>query len=205
MSSKKTHFITPPASTRPSTEEFNEKTLVVNTYILNASVYITSLWLDPLTEAKSLFGCSTPRPDAYECFLREVLKRSRCSMPALQVALFYMSKLTGDIKQRLVKNNAHLMCPKKVFLICLILSFKYNYDQNYSFKSWSKISGLTVQEMKSLEVHILQDFDYSLNLNNEEYTRWVIRSNEFTMIHSSRSVKRTRDEPMTAFKKIRVN
>lgn len=64
------------------------------------------------------------------------------------------------------------MCPKRTFLVCLILSFKFNYDSNYSFKSWSKISGLPVSEIKTLEFQILKLLDYDLNCNAQVFERW---------------------------------
>lgn len=215
MSYQKTHLITPPTSTKATTphHDFAEKSLVVNNYIQNAAVYVISLWQDPTTtDNQSLFGTTTLRPEGYEHFLREILKRSRCSIPALQVTLFYLSKLQQQIKSRLMTNNSHLMCPKKVFLLCLILSFKYNHDSNYSFKAWTKISGLSVEELKLLEIDILKNLDYNLNLNNDSFTQWVQKSNAFNSVtQQHNNVKRMREEhsidttTTTPLKKVKAN
>ncbi|CAM9018079.1 unnamed protein product [Wickerhamomyces anomalus] len=92
--------------------------------------------------------------------------------------MYYLFKLQKNIKQRFISNDKSLMCPKRTFLICLILSFKFNYDSNYSFKSWSKISGLSIGEIKTLEFNILQSLDYDLNCNVETFEKWSLLLNQ---------------------------
>lgn len=205
MSSKKTHLITPPQASDEQPQQ--HKAHVVHNFIQNSAGYVTSLWKDPAVDVQSVFGCSQPRPEAYTVYLKEVLRRSRCALPALQVALFYLSKLQKLIKDRIVDQNTHLMCPKKVFLVCLILSYKYNYDSNYSFKAWSKVSGLSITEIKLLEIAILGALDYNLNLN-ETYTKWVDEFSQKTYpvpveTVPAHGVKRVRDD-FTSAKRIKV-
>ncbi|CEP21937.1 Cyclin, interacts with Pho85p cyclin-dependent kinase (Cdk), induced by Gcn4p at level of transcript [Cyberlindnera jadinii] len=93
----------------------------------------------------------------YSKFITEVIKRSRCSLECLKVCLYYMSKLT----------SSHVGCPKRAFLACLCLSFKYIYDSTVKLKTWSKISGLSPGELKSLEMTVLVALDYNLNLHGD--------------------------------------
>lgn len=172
---EKVQLNTPPSSAKQTTASVTEKSKkaeIVNKYITEASVFILSFWKNPASNVSSLFNNTTLKQNEYERFTREILKRSRCSLVALQVAMFYLFKLQNQIKNRYISNNKSLMCPKKVFLICLILSFKLNYDSNYSFKSWSKISGLSIAEIKTLEFNILKELDYDLNCNAEVFENW---------------------------------
>lgn len=169
-------LITPPLSTKQSSSASSEKSQkadIVNKYITQASVFILSFWKNPTLNANLLFNQNEIKQNDYECFTREVLKRSRCSLLGLQVAMYYLFKLQKQIKDRFVHNNKALMCPKRTFLICLILSFKFNYDSNYSFKSWSKISGLSISEIKTLEFNILKELDYDLNCNVQNFKKWT--------------------------------
>lgn len=173
-------LITPPSSAKQSniSSEKSHKADIVNKYITEASVFILSFWKNP--QQNSLFNTQTNliNQKDYERFTREVLKRSRCSLLGLQVAMYYLFKLQKNIKQRFISNDKSLMCPKRTFLICLILSFKFNYDSNYSFKSWSKISGLSIGEIKTLEFNILQSLDYDLNCNVETFEKWSLLLNQ---------------------------
>lgn len=176
---EKIQLNTPPSSAKQTTASIIEKSKkaeIVNKYITEASVFILSFWKNPSTSnstVSSLFNNNTLKQNEYERFTREILKRSRCSLVALQIAMFYLFKLQNQIKNRYISNNKFLMCPKKVFLICLILSFKFNYDSNYSFKSWSKISGLSISEIKSLEFNTLKNLDYDLNCNAQVFENWT--------------------------------
>ncbi|ODV72285.1 Pcl5p CYBJADRAFT_174148 [Cyberlindnera jadinii NRRL Y-1542] len=145
LSSKKTsHLITPPADDH---HEEDSKAQFVHRYIDDASVYIAGVWevADVADVAK------------YSKFITEVIKRSRCSLECLKVCLYYMSKLT----------SSHVGCPKRAFLACLCLSFKYIYDSTVKLKTWSKISGLSPGELKSLEMTVLVALDYNLNLHGD--------------------------------------
>lgn len=64
-------------------------------------------------------------------------------------------------------------CPKKIFLISLILAFKFQYDSNYSFKSWSKISGLSIKELQHIEMDALKFLNYELNVKFDTYNSWL--------------------------------
>lgn len=168
-------LVTPPSSVELSKEVPQPETKVdLKNYIRNATILILSNWKD----------CKI-KPMEFSKFLKEILTRSRCSINILQIAIFYLFKLEGKIK----KGSIHLQCPKKVFLICLILSFKFNLDSNYKLLSWSKMSGLSINELNLYETKILIDLNYNLNeinkpgifnawcnfLNNEKFNEYSLK------------------------------
>lgn len=181
-SSKKTtsttsHLVTPPrsaSSTTPSSPiDHHDKSLLINNHIITASKFISSTWHNSDVNSPLCTTSTSTTPQSFARYLTEILRRSRCSISALNAALFYISKLTPKIQARNDDNNLALACPKKVFLICLELSFKFQYDSTYNLKAWSKISGLSVAELKSLEMKVLQMLDYDLALNKKEYMDWL--------------------------------
>ncbi|CCH44055.1 G1/S-specific cyclin pas1 [Wickerhamomyces ciferrii] len=174
-------IITPPPSVKQSTIssinsnncDRSTKAEIANKFVSEASVFILSLWKNPnVSNVDSLFNNNLINQRDYERFTREVMKRSRCSLAALQISMYYLFKLQTKIKNRFISNNKSLFCPKKTFLICLILSFKFNYDSNYTFKSWSKVSGLSIKDLKNLEFEILKELDYNLNCFGDCFTKW---------------------------------
>lgn len=186
-----THPITPPASIEQQKEDQFVKQLILNeqkeqkkqfvdNYISNAAVFILSFWnkSPSSSECTSLFNnCHKSikpiQPETFKQFLIEIVKRSRCSLPTLQLAIYYIYKLKDLIKSNSKNPKDVLSCPKKTLLTCLILSFKFLFDSNYSFKAWTKISGLTPQLLKSFELQVLIHLDHKLNIESEVFEKWV--------------------------------
>ncbi|KAH3668387.1 hypothetical protein OGAPHI_002141 [Ogataea philodendri] len=106
-------------------------------------------------------------------YVSEVLRRSRSNLSVLRVTTYYLLQVNG-----LRQNNRYLhsgtdsvSCPKRCFLTCLILASKYLQDQNYTLKTWSKITGLGIDELKTNETKMLELLKYKLHINEKEYDR----------------------------------
>ncbi|CAJ0847458.1 17520_t:CDS:2 [Entrophospora sp. SA101] len=61
-------------------------------------------------------------------------------------------------------------CGRRMFLASLIVASKYLQDNNYSNNAWSKISGLSLKEINSIERRFLQLIVYNLYVSEEERT-----------------------------------
>ncbi|KAH3676456.1 hypothetical protein WICPIJ_009112 [Wickerhamomyces pijperi] len=166
-----TQLVTPPNSTELHQHHHSHshstpsKTESTQKLIKQATDYIISL-------------THTSQPPKFKLvlnhYITELLKRSRSSLPIFQIALKYYVTLTDKINcAESTSSVDELICIKKRLLGCLILSFKYHYDCQYSFKSWGKISGLTVRELQKIELQALIALDYQLNLSSEEYQSWL--------------------------------
>ncbi|CAG8515280.1 5515_t:CDS:2 [Scutellospora calospora] len=126
-------------------------------------------------------------------FLQETLRRSRTSYSTLQTALFYLFRIKHkiaflsqrtelpltpisenppDVIQNSCQNNDPATCGRRMFLAALIVASKYLQDRNYSNRAWSKISGLTVQEINANEVCFLKLIDYNLFIAEDIFKRW---------------------------------
>lgn len=118
-------------------------------------------------------------------FIRETLRRSKTSSHILQVALFYLFKIRDKVKcrraeaaQLLCGNQVEtcedsLLCGRRTFLSALILSNKYLSERNYSNRAWSRMSGLTANEISSNERSFLILINYNLNVSESTWKRWV--------------------------------
>lgn len=122
-------------------------------------------------------------------FIIEILRRSKASTQTLQICCYYMYKLVGKNVEELPS------CPKKLFLALVILSSKFNQDQNYSFKSWLKICGckstddssLNLQKLRQTETQCLKLLNYDLYINGAKYENWcnvlLIFGYDFITLH----------------------
>lgn len=113
-------------------------------------------------------------------FIQETLKRSRTSYYTLQVALYYLVLIKEHVPQHdFTREQAHdsahyryLQCGRRMFLAALILASKYLQDRNFSAKAWSKMSGLTVQEINTNEMAFLQAVNWKLHITDAVWERW---------------------------------
>nr|CAG8512379.1 7360_t:CDS:2 [Entrophospora candida]CAG8572073.1 12038_t:CDS:2 [Entrophospora candida] len=84
-------------------------------------------------------------------------------------------------------------CGRRMFLASLIVASKYLQDNNYSNNAWSKISGLSLKEINSIERRFLQLIVYNLYVSEEVFNNWTNLGNQtadnhkrnFFMINSS--------------------
>lgn len=171
MSVVNNQLVTPPNSTEihrhreecQNSSKTSSKSETIQRIIKQTSSYLISL-TNVSQSLKSKFRLNH--------FLTEILKRSRASLPIFQIALRYYLTLTLKLSDG-DENIDELVCIKKRFLVCLILSFKYHFDCQYSFQSWAKISGLTVKDLQRLEVQALKGLDYRLSVSSEDYESWI--------------------------------
>lgn len=100
-------------------------------------------------------------------FIYEILKRLRASKTSIFLTCYYLSRLA-----RATVTGLPLV--KHLFLGCLILAFKFLRDFNFSFKTWSLMSGLEVRELQSVERAVLGGLDYDLYLNGASFTKFDV-------------------------------
>ena len=113
-------------------------------------------------------------------FIQETLRRSRTSFSTLQVALYYLIVIKAHVPKfdftMEQPVDAHwsraLQCGRRMFLAALILASKYLQDRNYSARAWSKISGLTVNEINTNEMAFLQAVNWKLHVPEPLFERW---------------------------------
>ena len=114
-------------------------------------------------------------------FIQETLRRSRTSYSTLQVALYYLILIKPHVPKYdftmeqpdELHANRVLQCGRRMFLAALILASKYLQDRNYSARAWSKISGLTTQEINQNEMAFLAAVSWKLHITDEVFQRWT--------------------------------
>ncbi|CCF60582.1 hypothetical protein KAFR_0K02280 [Kazachstania africana CBS 2517] len=127
--------------------------------------------------------------DKIRTFITEVLKRSKSNKHVAVLASFYFQKLHG-LNSKDIPEFAK--CPKRIFLVCLILAHKFSNDVTFSNKSWSLISGLKSKDLSVMERFCLNQLNYDLFIKPTVLTDW---ENELTK-RSMKAVnsKRSYDE-----------
>lgn len=114
-------------------------------------------------------------------FIQETLRRSRTSYSTLQVALYYLIVIKSHVPNRdftMEQTDSSpaalsLQCGRRMFLAALILASKYLQDRNYSARAWSKISGLSTQEVNTNEMVFLTTVNWRLHISEPVFQRWT--------------------------------
>ena len=128
-------------------------------------------------------------------FIQDTLKRSRTSYSTLQVALYYLIVIKPHIPDRdFTQEQLHddgpfalsLQCGRRMFLTALILASKYLQDRNYSNQAWSRLSGLSVQDINTNEMAFLSAVDWRLHISETIFQRWADIVLQYTTITSTR-------------------
>ncbi|KAI9301030.1 cyclin-domain-containing protein, partial [Cunninghamella echinulata] len=114
-------------------------------------------------------------------FIYEILKRSKTTYSNLQVCLFYLFRVKHVVllhmaNQQQKQNNKRMddmiSCGRRMFLASLMVASKYLQDKNYRNRAWSRISGLSLNEINAAEFTFLKLINYNLYISKETFDQW---------------------------------
>ncbi len=156
-------------SSASKTSDLDYKLQLVSGLIDSTVILLETLW------PKQQDSKSSSSPSLL-WFVSETLRRSKSSYSTLQVALYYLillkPKILSITQLETATPNCLLDCPRRTFLTSLIVSAKYLQDQTYSLKSWSRITGLRLKEIKNYELQFLKAIKYDLYIKKDVYYKW---------------------------------
>jgi len=115
-------------------------------------------------------------------FVETLLKTSRSSLSIFKLSILYLYKLNKKLREPLVLNifrthliekNITIMEPIKqaelIFVVILMLAFKYTEDHCYYISAWSKATGIKSDIIHKVEVEILNILDHNLFVSQEAF------------------------------------
>mmetsp|Transcript_12395 Transcript_12395/g.11230 ORF Transcript_12395/g.11230 Transcript_12395/m.11230 type:complete len:185 (+) Transcript_12395:97-651(+) len=134
----------------------------------NVCVYIKSRMNEYNQQSKRLvpFHSSRLPPITLNEYILRLIINTRCLISPVCVisAIVYIEKVTKKYGIELNEYNIF-----RLFSTALLLSYKTNEDPPHLKNSdYSRIAGLTLQEMNILERKLLQYLEYDLSLTSEE-------------------------------------
>lgn len=93
---------------------------------------------------------------------------SKCIYRDVIVALVYADKLiNSEVISGISFYNVH-----RLIAICLMESAKFFDDIHYSNKFWAHITGLSLQELNTIESQFLEALGYDLNIPLDAMQQW---------------------------------
>jgi len=121
-------------------------------------------------------------------FIETLLKTSKSSLSIFKLSIFYLYKLNKKLREpnvktlfssELTKKSISSMEPieqaKLLFVVILMLAFKYTEDHCYYISAWSKATGIKSEIIHRVEVQVLNILDHNLFVSKERFESFSSR------------------------------
>lgn len=107
-------------------------------------------------------------------FLKHVMKTTKISCTVLILSLKYAQLFLHKIKTLNMPYCAGLENNQfRLFVTSLLLADKYSEDHPYTNKSWSSLSGLTVDDINTMERSFLSVMEHEMFVSEVEFREWT--------------------------------
>lgn len=123
-------------------------------------------YFDPsgITQESFLFGR----------FLRHVMRTTKISCTVLILSLKYAQAFLRKIRSMNMPYCAGLESNQfRLFVTSLLLADKYSEDHPYTNKSWSTMSGLTIDDINTMERAFLQVMQHEMFVSEVDFREWT--------------------------------
>ncbi len=105
-------------------------------------------------------------------FVRHILHQSRISYATVATGLLYLLWGKQALKGHMSKYRKNINL-YEIFVVALVLSSKYLNDRNASNSAWSRISGISLENLNRMEMLLLSVIEYRLHVEVDLFNRWV--------------------------------
>lgn len=102
-------------------------------------------------------------------FMQKVLETTQVSQSVIVLSLHYIYRL----KERNRLTNSLPGSEFRVAIAALMMANKFVDDNTYTNKTWSDVSGISLEEINKMEREILLGIDFSLYVNKLTYESWL--------------------------------
>ena len=100
-------------------------------------------------------------------YLFRIQKYSEIENSTIIISLIYLDRICSKKGIKLTKYNIH-----RILFSSILVAIKYNEDIIYDTKFYSKIAGVSVDELKILEYSFLKIIDFQLFVSDELYKKY---------------------------------
>jgi len=106
-------------------------------------------------------------PISIKDYLERLCNHSKINTSTIILILIYIDRICNIQKFKLTYYNVH-----KLILASMIIAIKYNEDEYYSNKFYSKLGGVSISEIVFLEYNFISLIHYNLFVNNELFKKY---------------------------------
>lgn len=126
---------------------------------------------------ENLFRSSKIPEISIEKFIERLAKYTLIEESTLIISLMYIDRYCDYSKNKLSLYNIH-----RLLIISVLLSIKFNEDDNFSNEHYCKVGGIKVEEMIALELEYLKSIEWNIFVKSEDYETYVNYLNAYNKI-----------------------
>ena len=125
-------------------------------------------------QKKLSFYSKNPASISITGYLERVLKYTHVEESTLIIALIYIDRICEINDLIINESNIH-----RVIFTAIVTAIKYNEDDYYSNSYYSKVGGITVKELNSLEYEFVKLVKYTLFIKNDVFDKYKVYLNHY--------------------------
>ena len=118
-------------------------------------------------QEKSIFTSKFPPKISLGDFIRRIINYTKICKSTLIYALIYLDRICKYKNYILTDYNTH-----RLFFSAILLAIKYNEDCFNSNKFYSKICGIKLKDLNSMEYNFAIDISFDFHINHIIYKRY---------------------------------
>jgi len=107
-------------------------------------------------------------------YLKRIVKYSYLEESTLIISLIYLDRYCEVTKLILSNENIYWL-----LLISILQALKYNEDENFSDAQYAKIGGVSLEELKELEVEFLLGIQFTLFIDEDDFRSYDVYLSKF--------------------------
>ena len=115
------------------------------------------------------FSSSYVPPISLKQYLSRILNYTEAEESTIIIALIYLDRLSGISKVILTPYNVY-----RIIFVAILIAIKYNEDNAFDFEYYSQVAGISVKELKVLELEFVCLLKFKLFINKKEYDKYKL-------------------------------
>ena len=108
-------------------------------------------------------------------YIKRLVKYTKMNISTLILSIIYIDKFCEKYKYVLSFNNIY-----RLLLISTLISIKFNEDIMVNTKTYSKIAGVTINDLNFLEYQMCIALDFSFNVKEDYFQQYFTYFSKFT-------------------------
>ena len=142
------------------------------TRMLETFIQVTA---DDKGSTATYFHTNKPQNISIRNYLKRLHEYMKCSEECFILAVIYMDRLACREASIVINEK----CIHRLFLSSLVVAAKFFDDKFYKNLYYSKVGGISNDEMNVLEIQFLLLIDFGLFVSSEEFERYRETLNQF--------------------------
>lgn len=102
-------------------------------------------------------------------YARFVIEKAHLSAEVVQTALFYVYRLRRTCPHPIYGEPSS---EARIFIVALMLANKYVEDVSYTLPAWTRMSAISSNELKLMELEFLKKLDFKLHVSRDDWTEF---------------------------------